>query len=131
VLNLHRGTSKSNIARAILEVIALQSNDLYKAMQSDLDFDLITLRVDGGACLNDLLMQYQADITGVGIERPKVNETTALGAAYLAGLKSGYWKSLDEIKKNWQLDRHFIPNIENESVQQLKKDWAEMMEVYL
>lgn len=109
ILGMTRGTGKGNIARAALESIALQSADLLQAMEQDAGSPLRELRVDGGACSNDLLMQFQADILGVPVLRPRVVETTALGAAYLAGLASGTWSGIDEIESQWQLEKEFTP----------------------
>ena len=111
MLGLTRGTSQAHIARAALEAIALQSADVFTAMSQDAGFSLKELRVDGGASANDLLMQMQADFSGVPVVRPKVLETTALGAAYLAGLAVGFWSGLDEIASQWQMDRRFEPRM--------------------
>ncbi|HEY6168288.1 MAG TPA: glycerol kinase GlpK [Verrucomicrobiae bacterium] len=111
IVGLTRGTKSSHIARAALEGIALQVMDVLKAMQADSGIRLKELRVDGGACANNLLMQIQADLLGVPVVRPKVPETTALGAAYLAGLAVGYWKDQAEIATQWQADRRFTPNM--------------------
>jgi glycerol kinase len=109
ILGITRGTTEAHIARAAIESMAFQSRDLLEAMQRDAGVELTELKVDGGASVNDQLMQFQADILGATVRRPKVSETTALGAAYLAGLAVGYWTSLDEIAKNWVLDREFKP----------------------
>ena len=111
MLGLTRGTTRAHIARAALEAIALQSADVFTAMGQDAGLGLKELRVDGGAAANDLLMQMQADFSGVPVVRPKVTETTALGAAYLAGLAVGFWSDLDEIASQWQVDRCFEPHI--------------------
>ena len=108
---LTRGTTRAHIARAALEAIALQSADLLTAMGRDSTVPLAELRVDGGAARNNLLMQLQADLLGVPVVRPRVTETTALGAAYLAGLAVGYWQTPEEVMANWQLDRRFEPSI--------------------
>jgi len=107
IVGLTRGTTKAHIARAALESIALQTMDVLAAMQADAGIKLRQLRVDGGASANNLLMQLQADLLGVPVVRPRVAETTALGAAYLAGLAVGYWKSTAEIARQWQVDREF------------------------
>jgi len=107
IVGLTRGTTKAHIARASLESIALQTIDVLAAMQADAGIKLRQLRVDGGASANNLLMQLQADLLGVPVVRPRVAETTALGAAYLAGLAVGYWKSTAEIARQWQVDREF------------------------
>jgi glycerol kinase len=109
IVGLTRGSTAAHIARAALESIAYQSAELLRAMQRDAAVHLSELRVDGGAAANDLLMQFQADLLGVPVLRPKVLETTALGAAYLAGLAVGYWKDLADVACNWQLDRRFEP----------------------
>ena len=111
MLGITRGTTAGHIARAALEAIALQSTDVFAAMSQDAGVGLKELRVDGGASANDLLMQMQADYSGVPVVRPKVLETTALGAAYLAGLAVGFWSDLDEIASQWQMDRRFEPQI--------------------
>src|SRR5205085_10021715 len=98
-------------ARAALEAIAFQVADVLEVMQKDSGVRIAELRVDGGAAANDLLMQFQADILGAAVVRPKVTETTALGAAYLAGLATGYWKSADDVKSNWEIERRFEPNM--------------------
>jgi glycerol kinase len=107
IVGLTRGTTKAHVARAALEGIALQVMDVLKAMEADAGIKLKELRVDGGASANDLLMQLQADLLNVPVVRPKVLETTALGAAYLAGLAVGFWKNESEIAKQWQADRRF------------------------
>ena len=114
MLGITRGTTKAHIARAALEAIALQSADVFAAMSQDAGLGLQELRVDGGASANDLLMQMQADFSGVPVVRPKVQETTALGAAYLAGLAVGFWSGLDEIASQWQVDRRFEPLMESD-----------------
>jgi glycerol kinase len=111
MLGLTRGTTRAHIARAALEAIALQSADVFNAMSQDAGVRLHELRVDGGASANNLLMQMQADFSGVPVVRPKVTETTALGAAYLAGLAVGFWSGVDEITSQWQVDRCFEPQI--------------------
>ncbi|MES2512287.1 MAG: glycerol kinase GlpK [Pseudomonadota bacterium] len=111
LLGMTRGTTRAHIARAALEAIALQSADVFAAMSRDAGLALKELRVDGGASRNDLLMQMQADFSGVPVVRPKVTETTALGAAYLAGLAVGFWGGADEIMAQWQVDRRFEPQM--------------------
>jgi glycerol kinase len=115
MLGLTRGTTRAHIARAALEAIALQCADVFTAMGQDAGLGLKELRVDGGASANDLLMQMQADFSGVPVVRPKVTQTTALGAAYLAGLAVGFWCGADEIAKQWQIDRCFEPQISPDS----------------
>ena len=109
IVGISRGTTKAHIARATLAGIAYQSADVLDAMQKDASIKLKELRVDGGAARNDLLMQFQADVLGVPVVRPVVTETTALGAAYLAGLAVGYWSSLEEIESQWQAEKRFDP----------------------
>jgi glycerol kinase len=111
IVGMTRGTNKAHIARAALESIAYQSADLLEAMQKDASLPLTELRVDGGAARNDLLMQFQADVLGVPVVRPVVTETTALGAAYLAGLAVGFWSSQEEIAAQWQVERRFEPRM--------------------
>jgi glycerol kinase len=109
IVGLTRGTTKAHIARAALESIAFQSAELLEAMTKDSGQKLSELRVDGGAAANDLMMQFQADLLGVPVVRPKVLETTALGAAYLAGLTVDLWKSREELASHWQVDKRFEP----------------------
>ena len=109
MVGLSRGTTRAHIARAALEAIAFQSAEVLAAMQKDAAQPLVELRVDGGATSNDLLMQFQADLLGVPVVRPQVTETTALGAAYLAGLGVGFWRSQAEVAANWRIDRVFEP----------------------
>jgi glycerol kinase len=123
VFGLTRGATGAHIARAALESIALQSADVLRAMERDAGITLAELRVDGGAAANDLLMQIQADVLGVPVVRPRVVETTALGAAYLAGLATGYWRSDDDIRRNWQVDRRFEPAMSRDRAQALREGW--------
>jgi glycerol kinase len=123
IFGLTRGTTGAHLARAALESIAFQSADVLDAMQKDAGITLSELRVDGGAAANDLLMQFQADVLGVPVVRPKVLETTALGAAYLAGLAVGYWKSDREIVSNWRVDRRFEPWMPRDRVAELRSKW--------
>lgn len=111
IIGMTRGTGRAHIARAAMESIALQTVDVFEAMQADAAIALKELRVDGGACRNNLLMQMQADFLDVPVVRPRVTETTALGAAYLAGLAVGYWQSGDEIASQWQVERRFDPQM--------------------
>jgi glycerol kinase len=115
MIGMTRGTTKAHVARAALESIALQSADVLAAMQKDAQQPITQLRVDGGAARNDLLMQMQADLSGVPVVRPRVTETTALGAAYLAGLATGVWASQEEIAALWQVDRRFEPAIDEDA----------------
>ena len=123
VFGLTRGATGGHLARAALESIALQSADVLDAMQRDASVTLAELRVDGGAAANDLLMQIQADVLGVPVVRPRVLETTALGAAYLAGLATGYWKSDDDVRANWQVDRRFEPALSRDAAAGLRAGW--------
>jgi glycerol kinase len=125
MLGLTRGTSRAHIARAALESIAFQCADVLQAMQKDSGEKLAELRVDGGAAANDLLMQFQADLLGVPVVRPRVLETTALGAAYLAGLTVNLWKSRDEIAAHWKLERRFEPSMERAEAQQKMARWRD------
>ena len=125
VYGLSRGTTAAHIARAALEGIAFQTMDIVNAMQKDAEITLKELKVDGGASRNNLLMQFQADILGTSVIRPTVTETTALGAAYLAGLAVGYWESLDHIKSQWGVDTEFTPSAAAEEVDALKNGWAD------
>jgi glycerol kinase len=109
LVGLTRGTGRAHIARAALEAIALQTADVFDAMASDSGLALTELRVEGGASRNDLLMQIQANVLGVPVVRSRVIETTALGAAYLAGLATGYWSGVEEISSQWQAERRFEP----------------------
>jgi glycerol kinase len=109
IVGITRGTTAGHIARAAIEAIAYQTVDVLKAMEADCGLPIKELRVDGGATANNLLMQFQADVLGCKVIRPHVVETTALGAAYLAGLAVGYWNSIEEIQQQWQSEREFIP----------------------
>ncbi|MFU8798058.1 MAG: FGGY family carbohydrate kinase, partial [Gammaproteobacteria bacterium] len=109
IFGITRGTTSAHIARAALDSIAYQTYDVLHAMKADAHIGLKEMRVDGGATVNNLLMQFQADLLGIDVVRPHVTETTALGAAYLAGLAIGYWNNLDDIQQQWQLDRRFQP----------------------
>ena len=122
---ISRGTTAAHIARAALEGIAFQTMDIVNAMQKDAGCTLKELKVDGGASRNNLLMQFQADILGTSVIRPTVTETTALGAAYLAGLAVGYWESIDHIKSQWGVDTQFNPLASPEKVEALKNGWAD------
>ena len=128
IFGLTRGATGGHLARAALESIAFQSADVLDAMQKDAGIRLSELRVDGGAAANDLLMQFQADILGVPVVRPQVLETTALGAAYLAGLAVGYWKGTDEVAANWRVDRRFEPAMANGRAEELRAGWNKAVE---
>ena len=123
MVGLSRGTTKAHIARAALEAIAFQSAEVLMAMQRDAGQALVELRVDGGATANDLLMQFQADLLGVPVVRPQVTETTALGAAYLAGLGVGFWNSADEVAANWKVDRRFEPAMPRDAAAARLTQW--------
>ncbi len=122
IFGLTRGTTKAHFVRATLESLAYQTKDVLTAMEKDAKLSLKTLRVDGGACANNLLMQFQADMLGVNVERPGVTETTALGAAYLAGLATGFWKK-SSISKSWKLEKRFEPNMEEKERKIRYKGW--------
>lgn len=127
IAGITRGTTAAHLARAALEGIAFQVADVLDVMQRDSGITIEELRVDGGAAANNLLMQFQADILGVPIVRPKVTETTALGAAYLAGLAAGFWKSRDDVKANWQIERTFTPSMKAGDVQHRRQRWAQAL----
>jgi glycerol kinase len=128
LIGLTRGTTKAHVARAALESIALQSADVLEAMQRDAARPLTELRVDGGAAKNDLLMQFQADIMGVPVVRPQVTETTALGAAYLAGLATGFWSSTDELARLWRAERRFEPSMSTSERGDRLEQWRRAVE---
>ena len=123
IVGLTRGVSKDHFIRATVESLAYQTNDLVFAMQEEAGLAIESLKVDGGASANDFLMQFQSDISDVSIERPKCVETTALGAAYLAGLAVGYWKDEEEVRANWQCEKVFTPSIAPEKRRKLLKGW--------
>ena len=123
IFGLTRGTTGGHLARAALEAIAFQSVEVLRAMEADAGLHLSELRVDGGATANDLLMQFQADLLGVAVVRPKVTETTALGAAYLAGLAVGFWRDAAEVVANWQVDRRFEPAMSRDEAAALSANW--------
>jgi glycerol kinase len=123
MFGMTRGTTAGHIARAAIESMAFQSADLLDAMVADADAPIPELRVDGGATCDDLLLQFQADVLRIPVIRPKMVETTALGAAYLAGLASGFWKSPDELEANWQIDRVFEPAMNADQVAEKRADW--------
>ena len=127
VAGITRGTTAAHLARAALEGIAYQVHDVLLAMQSDSGIKLKELRVDGGACANNLLMQFQADVLGVPVVRPRVAETTALGAAYLAGLAVGYWKDTSEIAMQWKADRRFVPAMKAAQRTRLLAGWKKAL----
>ena len=125
IYGITRGTTAGHIARAALEGIAFQTMDIVRAMEKDAGCPLKELKVDGGATANNLMMQFQADILGTSVIRPQVTETTALGAAYLAGLAVGYWDSIDHIKSQWGVEKEFTPQADAETVEALKEGWAD------
>ncbi len=128
LVGLTRGSNKNHVIRATLESIAYQTRDVLEAMQEDSGINLATLKVDGGATANNFLMQFQSDILGVQVDRPKVTETTALGAAYLAGLAVGFWKSKEEIKTNWAVGRQFNHSIDETYRTKLYAGWKKAVE---
>jgi glycerol kinase len=125
IIGITRGTTAGHLARAALESIAFQVADLLDAMRADAGVPLTELRVDGGAAVNDTLMQFQADLLGVPVVRPEVTETTALGAAYLAGLAVGYWSSVDDVSRQWRAARRFDPQMPSSAVNTLRARWTE------
>lgn len=125
IYGITRGTTGAHIARAALEGIAFQTMDIVGAMQRDSGIQLKELKVDGGASQNNLMMQFQSEVLGCTVVRPKVTETTAMGAAYLAGLAVGYWKNVDEIREQWQVDRKFQPEASADKVAKAKAGWAD------
>jgi glycerol kinase len=128
LLGMTRGTSRAHIARAALEGIALQVTDVLEAMQTDSGLPLAQLRVDGGASANNLLMQIQADVLGIDVVRPKNAEATVLGAAYLAGLAVGYWPDKETIARQWQMDRVFKPQIDDEARRKVRTTWHKALD---
>lgn len=128
IVGITRGTTRAHIARAALDGIAFQTYDIAQAMAKDLGAPLTELKVDGGASRNNLLMQFQSNILGIPVVRPKITETTALGAAYLAGLAVGFWKDIDEIKSQWQVERSFNPVPENDEIKNAKEGWKDAVQ---
>lgn len=128
VFGLTRGTKKEHFIRATLESLAYQTRDVIESMATDSDMELKTLRVDGGAVKNDFLMQFQSDIMDVTVERPVIQETTALGSAYLAGLAIGFWESQEEIAKQWKVEKTFEDKMDNEESEKLYKGWQKAVE---
>ena len=124
LIGLTRATNRAHVARAALEGIAFQCAEVLEAMQRDAPLPLAELRVDGGASRNDLLMQFQADISGVPVIRPANTETTALGAAFLAGLACGVWRDLDELSSLWRVDRVFEPSMSADQKTSLMNQWS-------
>jgi len=128
VAGVTRGTTAAHIARAALEGIAFQVTDVLRAMQADGKIKLKELRVDGGASANNLLMQFQSNLLGVPVVRPRVTETTALGAAYLAGLAVGFWEDQKQIAAQWQVDRRFTPAMQSSQRSKLERGWNKALE---
>lgn len=123
IFGLTRGTTRNQIIRAALEAIAYQSKDVMDAMQADTGLDISEIKVDGGASASDLIMQFQSDLTGKTLRRPMIRETTALGAAYLAGLAVGFWKDPDDVRQHWSLDRLYTPKMEDAEREKLLRGW--------
>jgi len=128
IFGLTRGTKREHIVRAALEAIAYQSKEVIEAMLNDTGFNLPSLRVDGGACANDFLMQFQANMLNFPVDRPEVRETTALGAAYLAGLAVKYWKGLDEISSKVKIEKTFTPNMPESIREKNYRGWLRAVE---
>jgi glycerol kinase len=128
ICGITRGTTRAHIARAALDGIAFQTYDIAQAMAKDMNAPLTELKVDGGASRNNLLMQFQANLLGINVVRPKITETTALGAAYLAGLAVGFWENIDELKKQWQVERTFEPVKDSPEIEEAKKGWADAIQ---
>ena len=128
IFGLTRGTTKEHFIRATLESLAYQTKDILAAMEEDSGIKLKTLRVDGGVVNNNFLMEFQSNLLNVSVERSQINETTALGAAYLAGLAVGYWSSQDEITQNWTIERTFLPNMEDSDRQHLYNGWKKAVQ---
>jgi len=123
IFGLTRGSSNAHLAKAALESIAYQTYDVLKAMEADSGISIAELRVDGGATINNALMQFQSDILNTKVIRPKVTETTALGAAYLAGLAVGFWENVEEIQKQWQVDKEFSSTMSDDKRKELVNGW--------
>jgi glycerol kinase len=128
MVGLTRQANRGHIARACLEATAFQTRDVFQAMLADSKVKLSQLKVDGGMCVNEMLMQFQADVLGVEVVRPKITETTALGAAYAAGLAVGFWKDAKELRAGWQEDRTWEPRMGKAKRGQLCKDWGRAVE---
>jgi glycerol kinase len=128
LVGLTRYANRGHIARAALEAVAYQTRDVLEAMERDSGIPMRELRVDGGMVANELLMQFQSDMLGVPVVRPKITETTALGAAYAAGLAVGYWSSRDELKRNWGVDRRWQPAMAAEERGKLYGSWQKAVE---
>jgi glycerol kinase len=128
LVGLTRGANRAHVARATLEAIAFQSRDVIESVEEESGVRLDELRVDGGAAANDLLLQITADVLGRDVVRPAVLETTALGAAYLAGLATGFWESRDEVTANWRVDRRFSPRMASERREEIYAGWKRAVE---
>jgi glycerol kinase len=128
IVGMTRGTRREHIVRAALESIAFQTRDVAEAMEADADIDISSLKVDGGAVKNNFLCQQQADIINAEIVRPEVDETTALGSAYAAGLAVGYWNDLEELRNNWQVDREFTPEMDSDTADAMYDRWGDAVE---
>ncbi|MBA8759144.1 glycerol kinase GlpK [Staphylococcus schleiferi subsp. coagulans] len=128
IFGITRGTEKEHFIRATLESLCYQTRDVIEAMAQDSGIDVNTLRVDGGAVKNNFLMQFQADIVNINVERPEINETTALGAAYLAGIATGFWKDKSEISRQWKLEKSFDPTMDKKASNRLYKGWKKAVE---
>jgi glycerol kinase len=128
IVGMTRGTRREHIVRAALESIAFQTRDVAEAMEADADIDISSLKVDGGAVKNNFLCQQQADIIDAEIVRPEVDETTALGSAYAAGLAVGYWDDLEELRNNWQVDREFTPEMDSDTADVMYDRWGDAVE---
>lgn len=128
IVGMTRGTRKEHIVRATLESIAYQTRDVAEAMEADAEIEMRSLKVDGGAVKNNFLCQLQADIIGSDIVRPVVDETTALGSAYAAGLAVGYWETVDELRENWQIDREFAPEMDSREADRKYGRWADAVD---
>jgi len=128
IYGITRGTHACHLVRAALEAMCYQTKDVVDAMEKDSKLRIGSLKVDGGAVVNDLLLQFQADLLGIDVVRPKVTEITSLGAAYLAGLAVGYWKNADEIKRCWAADKVFRPKMPRRAAAKLYAGWREALE---
>ncbi len=128
IFGLTRGTTRNHIIRAALEAIAYQSKDVIDAMAADTGVDIREIKVDGGASVSDIIMQFQSDITQKTLRRPMIRETTALGAAYLAGLAVGFWKDMNEVKQHWSLDKLYTPRMDDETRERLLKGWRKAVD---
>jgi glycerol kinase len=128
IIGLTHYITKAHIARAVLEATAYQTLDIFEAMEKDSGISLKSLKVDGGMVVNELLMQFQSDILGINVIRPKIIETTALGAAYAAGLAVGFWQNKEELKKQWQIDKEFKPNMAGKERDKLYSGWKKAVQ---